>query len=98
MHVITRQRLTAFGRAHREADTELREWVRLVSRRQYTKSGDVRADFPSVDFIGSYRAVFNIHHNTYRLVVDMRFDLGRAFTRHVVTHAEYTRLTHRGRL
>lgn len=75
-----------------------REWVRLVSRKQYAKPGDVRADFPAVDFIGSYRAVFNIHHNDYQLVVDMRFDLGRAFIRHVVTRAEYTRLTRRGLL
>lgn len=98
MHIITRQRLTEFGHVHREADAELREWVRLVSRKQYRTPGDVRADFPSADFVGPYRAVFNIRHNDYRLVADMRFDLGKAFIRHVVTHAEYSRLTERGRL
>lgn len=98
MHIITRQRLTAFGAAHGEADAELREWVRLVGRKRYLKPSDVRVDFPSVDFIGPFRAVFNVHHNDYRLVVDMRFDMGRAFIRHVVTHAEYSRLTKRGRL
>lgn len=98
MHIITRQRLTAFGRVHREADEELREWVRMVSRKRYMKPDDVRADFSSVDFIGPFRAVFNIHRNDYRLVADIRFDLGRAYIRHVVTHAEYTRLIKRGRL
>ena len=98
MHIITRQRLTAFGRTHREAAEELREWVRVVRRKRYAKPDEVRADFPSVDFIGPYRAVFDIHHNDYRLVADMRFDLGRAYIRHVVTHAEYTRLIRRGRL
>ena len=28
----------------------------------------------------------------YRLVVDMRYDLGRVYIRHIVTHAEYDRL------
>jgi mRNA interferase HigB len=36
--------------------------------------------------------VFNICRNKYRLVVDMRYDLGRVYIRHVVTHAEYDRL------
>jgi mRNA interferase HigB len=83
---------------HAEAAAELREWVRLVSRKEYSRPSDVREDFPSVDFIGAYRAVFHAHHNDYRLVVDMRFDLGRVYIRHVVTHAQYTRLAKRGEL
>ncbi len=53
---------------------------------------EVRRDFPSVDFIGARKAVFNIRRNKYRLVVDLRYDLGRVYIRHVVTHAEYERL------
>lgn len=98
MHVITRRRLAEFGTIHAEAAAELREWVRVVRRKEYTRQSDVREDFPSVDFIGAFRAIFNVHHNDYRLVVDMRFDLGRVFVRHVVTHAEYVRLTKRGEL
>ncbi len=29
--------------------------------------------------------------NKYRLVVDMRYDLGRIYIRHVLTHEEYNR-------
>jgi mRNA interferase HigB len=42
--------------------------------------------------------VFNIGGNKYRLVVDMRYDLGRIYIRHVVTHREYDRLMKRGLL
>lgn len=38
---------------------------------------------------------FNICGNAYPLVVDMRYDLGRVYVRHVVTHAEYDRLIKR---
>jgi mRNA interferase HigB len=62
---------------------------------QFTgKQAEVLQDFPKVDFIGDYRAVFNIAKQ-YRLVCDMRFDLSRAFVRHIVTHDEYERLMKR---
>jgi len=42
--------------------------------------------------------VFNIGGNKYRLIVDMRNDLGRIYIRHVLTHEEYTRRTQGGSL
>jgi mRNA interferase HigB len=51
-----------------------------------------------VDFIGPRRAVFDVGGNRFRLVVDMRYDLGRVYIRHVVTHADYDRLMKRGLL
>jgi mRNA interferase HigB len=92
MHIITRTRLTAFGRRHADAAGPLREWVRVMRRKQYRQHLEVRKDFPFVDFIGPRRAVFNVGGNKHRLVVDMRYDLGRVYVRHVVTHAEYDRL------
>ena len=98
MHIITRSRLTGFGRRHEGAAKALRDWVRITRRKQYARSAEVKADFLSVDFLGPHRAVFNIRGNNYRLVVDVRFDLGRVYVRHMVTHAEYERLMKRGGL
>jgi mRNA interferase HigB len=92
MHIITRSRLTAFGRRHQDAAKALRDWAKIVRRKRYARSAEVRADFPSVDFLGPHKAVFNIRGNSYRLIVDIRFDLGRVYVRHVVTHTEYDRL------
>lgn len=98
MHIITRARLVQFGRAHAEADRELREWARVVRRKQYSTPHEVKADFPSASFVGPWKTVFNIHGNDYRLVVDMRYDLGRVYVRHIVTHREYDRLGDKGLL
>ena len=95
MHIITRSRLTAFGLKHADADGPLREWARVMRRKTYSAHLEVQQDFPMVDFIGPRKAVFNIGGNKYRLVVDMRYDLGRIYIRHVVTHAEYDRLIKR---
>lgn len=98
MHIITRSRLTAFGTKHADAAGPLREWVRVMRRKRYGAHLDVQRDFPKVDFIGPRRAVFNIGGNKYRLVVDLRYDLGRVYIRHIVSHAEYDRLMKRGQL
>jgi len=47
--------------------------------------------FPSASFVGKHRTIFNIGGNKYRLVVDMRYDLGRVYIRAVLTHVEYDR-------
>ena len=98
MHIITRSRLTAFGKKHADAATPLREWERIMRRKRYAEHLEVREDFGTVDFVGKRKAVFNIGGNKYRLVVDMRYDLGRVYIRHVVTHQEYDRLIAKGLL
>lgn len=98
VHVITRSRLTEFGARHADAVPALRAWVQIMRRKRYRNHLEVRADFPLSDFIGSRRAVFNIHGNAYRLVVDLRYDLGRVYIRHIVTHEAYTRLMKRDAL
>lgn len=97
MHVITRKRLTDFARKHAETEGPLSVWYKTVKAKRYKKQNEVLADFPNVDFLGNYRAVFDIAKQ-YRLVCDMRFDLGRVYIRHVVTHDGYDRLMKKGRL
>jgi len=92
MHIITRSRLTEFGVKHEDAAQPLRDWARFMRRKHYVEHIQVRADFPTADFIGPRKVVFNICGNRYRLVVDMRYDLGRVYIRHVVTHQAYDRL------
>jgi mRNA interferase HigB len=97
MHVITRTRLTEFGAKHADALQPLLDWERVIRRKRYQNTAEVKADFPSVDFIGKGRAVFNICGNDYRLVVKMDFrGRGLVLVRHVVTHKEYDRLIERG--
>jgi mRNA interferase HigB len=66
-----------------------------MRRKRYAEHLEVKADFGTADFIGPQKVVFNICGNRYRLIVDMRYDLGRVYVRHVVTHAEYDRLIKR---
>lgn len=98
MHVITRKRLHDFWRIHPDAEDALRTWLAIVRAKRYASSHEVRRDFSSASFLGDRRTVYNIAGNKYRLVVDMRYDLGRIYIRHVLTHEEYDRRTRFGTL
>ena len=53
---------------------------------------DIRADFPDADYVGNQHYVFNIRGNNYRLVVVIKFTIGRLFIRFVGTHGEYDKI------
>ena len=98
MHVISPKKVREFWAEHPDAETPLRVWLATVSRKSYADPHQVRADFPAADFLGGYKTVFDIGGNKYRLVVDMRYDLGRIYVRHVLTHADYDKRTRGGAL
>ena len=98
MHVITRQRLQEFWQTHPDAQRPLKAWLAIVRLKRYSNPWAVREEFASASFLGPWRTVFNIEGHTYRLVVDMRSDLGRISIRHVLTQEEETRRTQEGSL
>ncbi len=93
MHVITRKRLQDFWEDYPDSERPLKTWLAVVKLKRYAGSYAVRQDFPTASFLGKWRTIFNIGGNKYRLVVDMRYDLGRIYIRHVLTHEEYDRRT-----
>ena len=98
MRIISRKALREFGDRHVDAKAPLDAWYRIVKGREYRSPHDLRVDFPTASFLGARRTVFNIGGNKYRLVVDMRYDLGRVYVRDVLTHEEYDRKSIEGAL
>lgn len=98
MRVISRRPLKEFGAKYEDAVATLDAWYRIIEGRDYKTPHELRKDFPSASFLGARRTVFNIGGNKYRLVVDMRYDLGRVYVRAVLTHVEYDRKTKEGTL
>jgi mRNA interferase HigB len=96
--IITERRLREFWERYPDAEKPLKAWRSLVRAKSYASPHDVKADFPSVDFLKQNVTVFDIGGNKYRLVVRMRYDWQKVFIRHVVTHKEYDRLNKDGAL
>jgi mRNA interferase HigB len=52
----------------------------------------LKADFPSADFVGNNRYVFNIKGNNYRTVVLVVFFARTVAIRFIGTHGEYDKI------
>jgi mRNA interferase HigB len=98
MHVITRKRLVDFWMTHTEAETPLKAWLQMMRHRRYADSNELKSDFPKASVVGDGCTVFDIGGNKYRLVVTMRYDMGKVFIYRVLTHAEYDEHNRNGTL
>ena len=68
-----------------------------MRQKRYGSPHELREDFCHSDFLGDRKVVFNIGGNKCRLVMDIRYDLGRIYVRHVLTHEENDRRTAAGK-
>lgn len=75
---------------HPDAERPLRDWLRLMEQGRFPDFISVRAVWGSADYVDGL-IVFNIGGNKYRLIADIRYNLGRVYIRQVLTHAEYDR-------
>ncbi len=88
MHIISKKRLREFWERHTDAETPLSAWHSVTEKHRWKSFHELRQVYPSADQVGRF-IVFNIGGNNYRLIVTIRFDYGRVYVRHVLTHAEY---------
>lgn len=88
MHVISRKALKEFAQKHPDSESALNAWFRIMRENRFESFDALRRVFPSADKVGNV-IVFNIRGNKYRLIVSMHFNRGKAYVRHVLTHAEY---------
>ena len=94
MRIVSHKKLREFYETPGKEDARvaLQRWYHIVSVAQWKNLGDMKVDFPSVDYVGNQRYVFNMRGNRYRLVVVVKFVMGYVFIRFVGTHNEYDRI------
>ena len=77
---------------HDNVRNALQNWIDFVEETEWKSHKDLKRDFPSADYIGNGRYVFNIQGNNYRLVVILLFIKGYIRIRFFGTHAEYSKI------
>lgn len=92
MRIISTSTIKKYYEEHADAKDPLIRWVKIVSQAQWNNLTDIKADFPSADYVGNQRYVFNIKGNSYRLVVVIKFTPKSIFVRFIGTHAEYDKI------
>lgn len=89
MRVVGREEVEKCMKKHADSRKALQAWLSEAEAATWRTPQDVRERYPSVDFVGKGRAVFDIKGNDYRLVAQVGFNSGVVSVQKVGTHAEY---------
>ncbi len=89
MQVLGRHLLENFKRQHPQARKSLDAWLQEAIEAKWTQWADIKARYPSADWLSGNRVVFNIKGNDYRLLVLVTFSCGVVKVERVGTHADY---------
>lgn len=92
MRIIAHRTLKNYYLGHADAETGLERWYMRAKNAEWHSLADIKKDYPSVDYVGNQRYVFNISGNSYRLVVIIQLTPGTILIRWVGTHAEYDKI------
>ena len=92
MRIVTLKRIQEFSEKHNDAETPLRFWYSVTSKKEWVSLNDIKKDFNSVDYVGNHRFVFNIKGNSYRLFAIISFNAKKVYIRFIGTHAEYDKI------
>ena len=94
MRIISHRKLKEFYETPGREDSKvaLERWYQIAEEAEWRNFSDIRTDFPDADYVGNQHYVFNIRGNRYRLVVVIKFTIGRLFVRFVGTHSEYDKI------
>lgn len=81
--------LVDFVQKHSQAVKPLNKWIKEVDAASWQSHNDLKDTFPSADYVGNGRYVFNIGGNKYRVVAVVLFINGVFELRFVGTHNDY---------
>ena len=90
MNVISRRTLKGFAAAHAEVREELEQWFAIARKAQWRSLLDVRQAFVDADPYKSL-LIFNLRHNTYRLIVKADYRAKLLMVKAFLSHKEYER-------
>jgi mRNA interferase HigB len=89
MRVIAVKTLKQFSADHPQAEQALLSWYEEVSDTMWNNPNELKAQYRNASILSSKRVVFNIHGNSYRLIVDIEYRLKIVFIVWFGTHRQY---------
>lgn len=92
MKIANKQLLDDFMNKHADTVNPLNKWVEVFENADFADHNHLKATFPTADYVGNSRYVFNIKGNRYRMVVLIVFVAGVAQIRFCGTHAQYDKI------
>ena len=92
MKIRNKELLERYVMIHSMVKSALQHWINIVEEAEWRSHNELKKDYPSADYVGNSRYVFNIQGNNYRLVVIVLFIERYIKIRFIGTHAEYDKI------
>jgi len=94
MRIFSRKTLKEFWELPNYANSEqaLKAWYDEAKKATWKTPNEIKAQYTNASILKNGRVVFNIHGNTYRLVIKINYDFGVIYIRFVGTHEAYDKI------
>ncbi|WP_034945756.1 type II toxin-antitoxin system HigB family toxin [Erwinia oleae] len=92
MRIISIAQLKTFWEVHNQAEQPLKSWIDEVRQASWQTPHDIKKRYPSADFVGNNRVIFNIKGNDYRLIIAVAYHFKAVYVKFIGTHAEYNKI------
>lgn len=89
MQILGLPIIEAFKKDHAASRGPLDAWRNAVEHANWKTPHDIKRGYRTADFLADNKVIFNIKGNSYRLVVQVRYQNGLVLVLWVGTHAEY---------
>ena len=92
MRIISIKKLKDFWEKNPKAEKQLRAWYADAKQAHWKSPDIIKQIYRNASIVGNNRVVFNIHGNSYRLVVAINYFYSIVYVRFIGTHAEYDKI------
>lgn len=92
MRIIAVKTLKSYWEEYPDAQQALFAWYEEVSEAEWSSPNEMKEQFRNASVLTGKRVVFNIHGNSYRLIVDIEFKFQIVFIVWFGTHKAYDNL------
>jgi mRNA interferase HigB len=92
MQIFGKGKIEQFISKHAITKNALKNWINIVESLEWKNHAEIKLTFPSADYIGNAKYVFNIKGNGYRIVAVVVFVAGTLTIRFIGTHEEYSKI------
>jgi mRNA interferase HigB len=89
MRIIAVKTLKSYIQEFRQAEQALLSWYDEVCSASWNNAAELKAQYRNASVLSAKRVVFNIHGNTFRLIVDIEYRLKIVFIVWFGTHKQY---------
>jgi mRNA interferase HigB len=89
MRVIAVKTLREYTKEFHQAEQALLSWYDEAASAEWKNAAELKAQYRNASILNNKRVIFNIHGNSYRLIVDIEYHLKLVFVVWFGTHKQY---------